>query len=123
MADFQRTVSYKLLTIIGTMVASVGYLLLILRWHGDTNIWESLYIMPGGFGTGVMYTTVFISLAAGVDESQMAIATSSFYLSANMGTLLGASLSSTVLQKHLRTELGRALQGFPGRNQVTSPSA
>lgn len=116
---FDRTASYKFLSILGPMISSVGYLLLILRWRGDTNFWESLYILPGGFGTGVIYSTAFVGLAAGVDESQMAMASSTFYLSGNIGALVGTSLTNTILQTRLRTELGRGLQRFPDRDKVT----
>lgn len=113
-----RTASYKLLTIFGLAASSTGYLLLILTWHGHTNVWESLYIAPGGFGTGVVLSTMFICLAAGVEESQMAIASTGLYLSANIGALMGASLASSVLQTSLRKGLDQGLQDFPDKANV-----
>lgn len=108
-----RTASYKALTVVGLLASSTGYVLLITLWHGKTNFWESLYIMPGGFGTGVAMATTFVSLAAGVDETQMAIASAGFYQSANIGGLVGASLASSVLQTSLKIALNRELKGIP----------
>lgn len=113
-----RTASYKSLTIFGLAAASIGYLLLILTWRGHTNIWESLYIAPGGFGTGIAMSTTFILLAAGVEESQMAIASTGLYQSANVGGLTGASLASSVLQGSLRKGLEKGLEDFPDRQNV-----
>lgn len=113
-----RTASYKLLTLCGTMFASIGYLLLILRWRGNTSIWESLYIGPGGFGTGVAMATTFVALAAGVDEDQMAIGSTGLYLSANIGGLVGMSLASNILQASLRTGLKSGLRDLPNRQTV-----
>ena len=112
------TASYKLLTLSGTIISFIGYLLLILFWRGKTNVWESLYIGPGGLGTGIVMATTFVSIAAGVDESQMAIASTGLYLSVNIGSLIGASLASTVLQTSLRKELGQKLEGFSDQENV-----
>ena len=62
--------------------------------------------------------TTFVCLAAGIDESQMAIASTGFYLSANIGGLVGASLASTVLQIGLRKTLDQGLKGFPDQRSV-----
>ena len=85
---------------------------MIFRWRGNTSIWESLYIGPGGFGNGIILATTFVALAAGVDEAQMAIASNGLYLSANIGGLIGISLASNVLQATLRTGLETGLKGF-----------
>ena len=117
-----RTASYKYLTITGTIIATLGYLLLILFWHGNTSIWESLYITPGGFGMGVVYATTFVGLTAGVEERQMAIAGTGLYLSSNLGMLTGVSVASKIMQASLRKELQGALIGFDGREMVSAIS-
>lgn len=62
--------------------------------------------------------TTFVYLAAGVDESQMAIASTGLYLSANVGGLVGASLASNVLQSSLSSALNRGLKGIPDQRNV-----
>lgn len=42
-----RSGRYKTLITVGTSFTSVSYLLMLLRWNGHTNIWESGYIIPG----------------------------------------------------------------------------
>ena len=114
----RRTASYKALTVAGTVSASAAYVLLILFWRGKTNIWESLYIGPGGFGTGIVLATTFVGLAAGVKTSEMAIASTGLYLSVNIGCLVGASLASTVLRTSLRDGLCKGLHGIAHRESV-----
>ncbi|MCJ1470008.1 hypothetical protein MMC07_008653 [Pseudocyphellaria aurata] len=80
----------------------------------------SLYITPGGFGTGVVMSTTFVYLAAGVEESQMAISSTGLYLSANLGTLMGVSLASSVLQTSLRKVLKHSLKDFADQTNVSS---
>lgn len=113
-----RTGSYKALTLVGLIISTIGYILLSIYWHGHTNLWESLYIAPGAFGTGVIGSSLFVYLAAGVDESQMAIASTGLYLGQNIGALLGVSLASNVLFNVLRSELEARLDGFPDKDTV-----
>lgn len=77
-----------------------------------------MYIAPGAFGTGVIGSSLFVYLAAGVDESQMAIASTGLYLGQNIGALLGVSLASNVLFNVLRSALGTRLVGFPDKDMV-----
>jgi hypothetical protein len=42
-----RTGRYKAVILGSSILASVGYILLVIRWCGDTNWWESMYIAPG----------------------------------------------------------------------------
>ena len=118
-----RTASYKALTIGGAIISSTAYMLLVFFWRGKTNIWESLYIGPGGFGTGIVMATTFIGIAAGVEESKMAIASTGLYLSANVGCLVGASLASTILRTSLRNGLNQGLKGYANRESVSSSKA
>lgn len=117
--DIQRTGRYKLLTLGSIVTASAGYLLLILRWHGNTNWLESLYIVPGGFAMGVVGSTLFISVQAAVDPAHSAVAASSLYLASSIGALLGMAGSSAMLQGALRSGLQRRLDdaGFEGRKK------
>ncbi|KAF9696856.1 hypothetical protein EKO04_005201 [Ascochyta lentis] len=101
----KRTGRYKALTLGATGIASLAYLLLILRWHGNTNWLESLYIFPGGFGTGIASSTLFVSIQAALDPSFAAIAASTLYLSSSVGMLGGMAGVSAVLQQSLRANL------------------
>lgn len=113
-----RTASYKTLVVLAPVMSAVGYLMIILLWRGHTSIWESLYTAPCGFGTGLLFSSVFVGLAAAVKESQMAMATSVFYLSSNLGAIIGASLVSSVLEVSLRNQLTKSLRGIPDRGKV-----
>jgi hypothetical protein len=101
------------------VVASIGYLLLILRWHGQTNIFESMYITLSGFGTGVALSTTFIGLTAGVEPSDIAIAATGLYQAQNIGMVTGLSITGAVIQGTLRPMLGRGLRGFKHRRTVS----
>lgn len=103
-------------------MSAAGYLMLTTFWRGNTNIWESFYIAINGFGTGLLFSSVFVGLAARADESQIATLTTVFYLSSNLGSIIGASLASSVLEVSLRHKLIHSLQGIPDQGKVSLSS-
>ncbi|KAF2008123.1 MFS general substrate transporter [Amniculicola lignicola CBS 123094] len=108
----RKTGRYKSLILFATLVASGAYTLLILRWHGHTNWLESFYIFPGGFGTGVAQSAIFISIQAAIDPQHMAVATASLYLAGSVGMISGMAGVSAVLQGALRAALDRRIGEF-----------
>lgn len=65
-----------------------------------------------------MNSAVFIALAAGVDETQMAISSTGYYLAGNIGALIGASVASNILVATLKSGLENALRGVEGGDEV-----
>ncbi|KAK3496466.1 major facilitator superfamily domain-containing protein [Neurospora crassa] len=102
----KRSGRYKSLVIWAVTCSSIGYLLLMLRWHGNTNPWfESLYIFPGGFGIGVTSSALFISLQVVIDPAHMAPAVSFMYLMQTVWMTIGLPAANTFMQTVLRRNL------------------
>ncbi|KAH7029823.1 major facilitator superfamily domain-containing protein [Microdochium trichocladiopsis] len=95
----KRTGRYRQVLILATAVSSVSYLLMLLRWHGQTNVWESLYIFPGGLGTGMVQTATFVAIQATIDPAHKAAAMSGIFLVVTVGVIMGmAGVSAVTLQ-------------------------
>ena len=75
--------------VFATLASSISYLLLPLRWHGQTNVWESLYTLPGGLGTGIVQTTTFIGVQAAINPAHKAPAISGIFLVVTIGGMVG----------------------------------
>ncbi|KAK1833433.1 major facilitator superfamily-domain-containing protein [Podospora conica] len=102
----KRTGRYKSLATFAVAFSSLGYLLLLLRWHGHTNWLESLYIIPGGFGSGMAQSALFISLQAVIaDPAHMSPAVSFMYLSGTVSITIGLAVSNAAMQSTLRRTL------------------
>ncbi|KAL2268224.1 hypothetical protein VTJ83DRAFT_3070 [Remersonia thermophila] len=116
----KRSGRYKGLIVLAVTASSLSYLLLMLRWHGRTNLWESLYIFPGGFGTGVAQSAVFVSLQAAIaDPAHLAPAISFMYLSTTLAVTLGLPIVNAVLQSFLEKSLVRRLVALGlGRREI-----
>ncbi|KAG7136145.1 Vacuolar membrane amino acid uptake transporter fnx2 like protein [Verticillium longisporum] len=105
----RRTGRYKRLTVLATICSSAAYVLLVLRWHGHTNLWESLYIVPGGFGQGVAISAVFVSVQAAVDARHKAAAISGLYLCTTVGMIVGLATVSAVVMGTMKAALDARL--------------
>lgn len=110
---------YKIHCILAALHSIVCFTSLIINWRGNTNVLQSLLIFSGGFGTGQAHSAVFVALANGVAEEDMAIASSGFYLSSNIGGVLGVSVGSTVHQVMLRRGLMKVLKGRSDWKEVS----
>lgn len=108
---FSSTGRYKPLIVLSTFSSSLAFTLLIVRWRGHTNLFESLYIFPSGFGSGTCIAATFVGLNAGLNDSSTAIAGSGFYLSMNIGEITVMSISSAVLQACVKYLLRSSLHG------------
>ncbi|KAI1182500.1 major facilitator superfamily transporter [Nemania serpens] len=105
----RRTGGYKAVILGSSLFASIGYALLILRWRGNTNWWESMYIVLGGFGSGMANSAVFVSLNAVVDPEHKAVVTSGLQLAIPIGMLLGVTAASAVMLDVLQRVLDNKL--------------
>ncbi|KAI1173450.1 major facilitator superfamily transporter [Nemania sp. FL0916] len=105
----RRTGRYKAVIIGSSLFASIGYTLLVIRWHGNTNWWESMYIVLGGFGAGMGGSAVFVSLNAVVEPAHKAVVTSGLQLSMPLGMLLGVTAGSAAMLDVIQSVLDKKL--------------
>ncbi|KAJ8603117.1 hypothetical protein MRB53_042259 [Persea americana] len=106
---------HKPITVLGSLSGTFCMILCLLVWQGGNkvNFAESLIIFPGGFSVGVVSSTTFVALAAGVAREEVAIAGSGMYTFANIGAIAGVSVGSAIYQSSLYSGLEDALQGIP----------
>jgi hypothetical protein len=91
---------------------------LLSTWRGHTPIWQAFFVFFGGFATGITQSAVFIDLAAGVEDSEIAIASSGLYLCGSIGMLSGITSASAIFGAALRKGLANVLQDIPQADEV-----
>jgi hypothetical protein len=114
----KRNGYYKPLTVLSPIMGVLCTVTLLLAWDGHTSPWLSLLIFPGGLAMGIISSSAFVGLAAGVDEEGIAVTTSGMFLAFNIGSIAGVSGGSAVLQNVLRSSLGGALDGVDGGEEI-----
>lgn len=105
----RRTGRYKALAIFASLTSATSYLLMIIRWDGNTNWIESMYIFPGGLGCGIIQSAVFIAIQASIDPENKAAGISGFFLATQIGTVIGMAAVSALMIGGLRQTLAARL--------------
>lgn len=116
-AFIRRTGQFKVLLILAGLVASVAYLLLFLRWNGHTGFWESLYIIPGGMGTGFCSAAAFVSMTAFLMPQEVAMATGGYFLLFSFAMTAGVTVTNSLLGTVFKRQMEQHLTG-PGAKKV-----
>ncbi|KAK7910705.1 hypothetical protein PG985_013186 [Apiospora marii] len=123
----KRTGRYKPLLFFATLASSASYALLILRWHGHTNVWESLYIFPAGLGTGIVQTATFVAVQAAIDPAHKAAAMSGNFLVVTIGGMAGMVAVNAVTVETMTRTLDGLLSamdiGAMARHQIIEKAA
>ncbi|KAF3909765.1 hypothetical protein AA313_de0210274 [Arthrobotrys entomopaga] len=71
-----------------------------------------------GFGNGIGVTSTLVGLIAYSGARDQAVSTAVSYLFRSLGSVVGVSVSSTLLQGDLRATLKRTLKGVVGKGEI-----
>lgn len=115
----KRSGHFKSLTVLSPVMGTMCMMALWLTWDGNTSRWLSLLIFPGGLAMGFLSSSVFVSLAAGVEEEDFAVTTSGMFLVFNISMIAGVSGGSAVFQDTLRGSLKTILGDVVGGEEVS----
>ena len=83
-------------------------------------MWESLYVFPATFGIGILISSLFVGISAAVEKPQQATAISLYFLSQQLGVMIGASGSGALLQKTFRDALEGTLGVSAAKSEVSN---
>jgi hypothetical protein len=113
----RKTGRYQLLLILAGLISCIAYVLLYFFWNGNTGFWESLYVFPGGFGTGIASAAGFVAMTATLPSDEMAMATSGYMLLISFAMTAGVTMCNSVLGIEFESQLRRNVQG-PGSENI-----
>ncbi|KAK6443061.1 hypothetical protein LTR95_000776 [Oleoguttula sp. CCFEE 5521] len=116
--SIKYTGRFKPSTVAGPIISLLCMVLLLFTWQGHTSIAGSLAIFPGGFANGMVASSSFVGLAAGVDEDDVAIAASGMYMFSNIGAIAAVSGGSAAFQTTLRSALRSTFHDVQGGEQI-----
>ncbi|KAF4467268.1 Major facilitator superfamily domain general substrate transporter [Fusarium albosuccineum] len=105
----QLTHRHKYMLVMTGLLGSVSYTLIILRWNGNTMFWESLYIIFGGFATGVAQSASFVTMASHLERKEVAMATGGFFLVSSLGTVSAVTTTNVLLQSFFSQRLNNEI--------------
>ncbi|KAH7188729.1 major facilitator superfamily domain-containing protein [Fusarium flagelliforme] len=101
----KRTEKFYTLNLLGYALAFVSIVpICLFVWYRST-LWTSIALVVMAVGTGNSYSTTLIGLLANATVDDTAVVVASAYLFRALGSSIGVSTGSAVLQQVLRTEL------------------
>ena len=116
----QKTGRYYWLTVIAYTTLTIG-IFPILLCSGivvNNTYGIALGLVLCGFSNGIGVTTSLIGLIANASTEDQAVATACSYLFRSLGSVIGLSLSATVVQQSLRTQLRDRLRSGKDADQI-----
>jgi MFS family permease len=116
----QRTGKYYWLTVCAYINLTLGFIPILLCTGLVTNntYGISVGLVICGFSNGIGVTTSLIGLIANASTEDQAVATACSYLFRSLGSVVGLSLSATVVQQTLRTELRDHMNDSKDADQI-----
>ncbi|RDL40614.1 MFS general substrate transporter [Venustampulla echinocandica] len=116
----QKTGKYYALTIFCVVISLIGTTIIFICSGPLFNFSWGLIIglSISAFGSGAVITTSLLSVLANSNPADQAIATACTYLFRSLGSVIGVSLSATVVQQSLRTKLRAALKSGKEADQI-----
>ncbi|KAF3936589.1 hypothetical protein ABW19_dt0206802 [Dactylella cylindrospora] len=116
----QKTGKYFILTVVAYSTMVVGSIMVLLA----TGVIDRVYPVIGvglcvmGFGSGIGVTTTLIGLIARSGARDQAVSTAVSYLFRSLGSVVGVSVASTLLQGALRADLKKSLKGMASKEEI-----
>lgn len=116
----QKTGKYYRLTVLAYSTATLGFLLIILCTGLVVNntYGISVGLALGGYCLGIGTTATLIALIANAAPEDQAVATACSYLFRSLGSVVVLSLSASVVQQSLRTQLREQLSSGDDAEEI-----
>jgi EmrB/QacA subfamily drug resistance transporter len=109
-----RTGRYKVFPVVGSLVMTVG-LVLLSRMDADTHGWASAaFLFVLGLGIGLSMQVLTIIVQGSVSYSELGVATSGVTFFRTMGSAFGAAIFGSIYANLLEDRLPAALAQSPG---------
>ena len=109
----QKTGKYYWHTVLAFILLCIGFVVIVIFSGAVASsilgISIGLFMVGVGGGTGV--TTTLIAILSNVSADEQAVATACSYLFRALGSVLGISLATTIVQQSLKIELRERLRG------------
>ncbi|CAG9989203.1 unnamed protein product [Clonostachys byssicola] len=113
----QATHRHKIILVLVGLLGATSYILIWARWNGDTHFWESLYVIAGGFATGVAQSASFVTMSSHLEKQEVAMATGGFFLASSLGTVTAVTTVNVLLQSFFTRRLDTVVD-IPNKEEL-----
>ncbi|KAE8154397.1 major facilitator superfamily domain-containing protein [Aspergillus avenaceus] len=108
----KRTKRYKMLAMIGPCLGMLTAILIFVRYREGCFTWEVLYLSLFGFSNGILFSTQFMGMSLAAPSDRLATSIGIYYLSQQIGFILGPASSVAIVQRLFANKLSEGLDGM-----------
>ncbi|KAF2659079.1 MFS general substrate transporter [Lophiostoma macrostomum CBS 122681] len=101
----------KWLIVVGSLFMLVGGVCLSAMWDGIPSWLATLFLAPASLGQGLAFPAISIAVLATSTQEDQAVMTSTLTVWRSLGTVMGVSCSSLILQNALTAYLAQLVTG------------
>ncbi|KAE8391853.1 major facilitator superfamily domain-containing protein [Aspergillus alliaceus] len=117
-AIIKRTKRYKTMTIVSLGSTVLLSILIYIRYRDGCFTWELFYLFPSGVANGVLFSTQFIGMSLTVPKERLATSIGIYYLSQQLGFIVGPAASVAVVQRLFASRVSDGLEGLKERQLI-----
>lgn len=107
-----RTKQYKTMTVIAVVSTVLLSILIFIRYRDGCYTWELIYLFPSGLSNGILFSTQFIGMSLAAPKERLATSIGIYYLSQQLGFIVGPAASVAVVQRLFAHRLSESLEGL-----------
>ncbi|KAE8362456.1 major facilitator superfamily domain-containing protein [Aspergillus caelatus] len=111
-AIIKRTKKYKTMAITAVVATVLLSILIFMRYRNGCYTWELFYLFPSGMSNGILFSTQFIGMSLSAPKERLATSIGIYYLSQQLGFIIGPAASVAVVQRLFANRLSKGLEGL-----------
>ncbi|KAF7589497.1 hypothetical protein BBP40_004204 [Aspergillus hancockii] len=117
-AIIKRTKRYKTMTVVSVGLIVLLSILIFIRYRNGCFTWELFYLFPSGVANGILFSTQFIGMSLTAPTERLATSIGIYYLSQQLGFIIGPAASVAVVQRLFANRLLEDLEGYEEKQFV-----
>ncbi len=107
------------MTLVSVLVQTICILLIFIQWRNGFKLWYSIYLLCLGVASGILFPALFVGMATYAPEGKLHVCIGTYYLSQQLGLIIGPAAGSALNQKLFAARLWSALGGLKDKGVVS----
>ncbi|KAL4864077.1 hypothetical protein BDV12DRAFT_17020 [Aspergillus spectabilis] len=114
----KHTKRFKSMCLAALLLTLTFYFLIFLQYRHGFRPWEGIYLLGVGFAQGILFPSLFVGMTASAPEGTLSMCISTYYLSQQLGLIIGPACGAALTQKLFTESLWRGLDGIEEKNVI-----
>ncbi|KAL5337486.1 major facilitator superfamily domain-containing protein [Aspergillus crustosus] len=114
----KRTNRFKKMCLTASFFTLLFYTLILIQYPHGFHPWQGIYLLLVGFAPGILFPALFVGMSASAPEGTLSVCISTYYLSQQLGLVIGPAVGAALTQRLFLGGLQGALQGVEDKREL-----